>query len=452
MRMEELPPSLLVEILSRLTDSTDLVRCRVVSKSLNAVSYDVRCVSLVCSMSRYLKSRSPETKHLVTPFKTVFKNLVRSSNNLESVSLGVDRALGGISFDDVEDESDDLYLTDFNFIKDWLPSVSHALKSFSVSDFWVQSCWRRSEALSLISSTCRNLVKLVVRNAWLSVDGLCSMPTLAILTLEFVRLDDEDLSRINSCFPNLTQLNLIGVGGLKDPKINLSHLTTCQWSVSNAPLSLIICAPCLVDLNLKCIRPRLIVLDAPSLSNFDLSLENADELRFKNCANMQCLQLNVECLSIGFLRSMSHHCSMVKRLTLDLDGKTERGDVIEFGFDTLLEYFPSIIYLNLGYGAWRVMENSFRWGGLEDRIGMKSLKELVAHLVVNEMGYTLAFIFSVLDKCAKLSDVSLLVHRDVDSYVASNLISACRSKFPRVRWRWGIWKEGIKDTWVCNGI
>ncbi|KAG4999140.1 F-box/LRR-repeat protein [Glycine soja] len=450
--MEDLPASVLAEILSRFTDTTDVARCRVVSKSLNAASYEVRWLNLVCSMSRYLKSRSPETKHLVTPFKTVITNLVRRSGNLESVSLGVDRALGGVSFDDVEDEADDLYLTDMNFIREWLPSVSDALKSFSVSDFWVQSCWRRSEALSLISSTCRNLVKLVVRNAWLSVDGLCLMPTLTYLTLEFVRLDDEDLSRINACFPNLTQLNLIGVGGLKEPKINLLHLTTCQWSVSNAPLSLIICAPCLVDFDLRCIKPRLVVLEAPSLSNFSLSLENTDELRLKNCANIQCLQLSVECLSLGFLFSMFRHCSTVKRLTLDLVGRTEQVDVAEFGIDTLLVCFPNITYLNLGPRAWRVMENSFSRGGLEDGIGMKMIKELIAHLMVHEMGVTLAFISSVLDKSTELSDVSLLINRNVDSYVAGSLISACRSKFPRVRWRWGIWEEGIKDTWFSDGI
>uniref|UniRef100_A0A0R0JZW6 FBD domain-containing protein n=1 Tax=Glycine max TaxID=3847 RepID=A0A0R0JZW6_SOYBN len=362
-------------------------------------------------MARCRVSRSAETKHLVTPFNTVFTSLVRLSGNLESVSLSVDRALSGVSFEDVEDEADDFYLTDINFIREWLPSVSDALKSFSVSDFWVQSCWRRSEALSLISSTCHNLVKLVVRNAWLSVDGLCLMPTLTYLTLEFVRLDDEDLSRINAydedlsrinaCFPNLTQLNLIGVGGLKEPKINLLHLTTCQWSVSNAPLSLIVCEPCLVDFNLRCIKPRLVVLEAPLLSNFSLSLENTDELRLKNCANMQCLQLSVECLSLHFLFSMFCHCSTVKRLTLDL--------------------------------------NSFSWGGLKDGIGMKMIKELIAHLVVHEMG-------------TELSDVSLLIHRDVNSYLAGSLISVCRSKFPRVRLRWGIWKEGIKDTWVSDGI
>ncbi|XP_061347617.1 F-box/LRR-repeat protein At4g29420 [Gastrolobium bilobum] len=449
--MEELPPSLVIEILSRLTDTTDLARCRVVSKTLNASSYDVRSVTLVCSMSRYLKSRSPETKHLVTPFKIVFKELVRRTTHLDSVSIGVDRSLGGISFDDVEDESDDLYLTDFNFVKDWLPSISHGLKSLSVSDFWVQSCWRRSEALSLISSTCHVLAKLVVRNAWLSVDGLNSMPTLTNLTLEFVRLDDEDLSKINTCFPNLTQLNLIGVGGLKEPKINLLRLTTCQWSVSNAPLSLIICAPCLVDFHLKCIKPRLIVLEAPSLSTFNLSLENTDELKLINCSNIQCLQLNVESPSLALLLSMFRHCNTVKRLTFD---SVRRGqvEVTEFGLHTLLDSFPNINYLNLGPGAWYVMENSFCRGGLEDGIGMKTLKEFVAHLVVLEIEFTLAFISSVLDNCPKLSDVSLLIHRDVDSYVAGNLISACRSKFQRVRWRWGIWKEGIKDTWVSDAI
>ncbi|KAJ1438016.1 Leucine-rich repeat domain superfamily [Sesbania bispinosa] len=423
--MEELPSSLVVEILSRVSDSADLARCRLVSKSLNAASYDVRSVNL---------------------------DLIRRCRNLESVSLGVDRSLGGISFDDVEDESDDLYLTNPNFMKEWLPSISHALKSLSVSDFWVQSCWRRSEALSLISTTCHSLVQLVIKNAWLSVDSLCSMPTLTNLTLEFVRLDDEDLSRINTCFPNLTQLHLIGVGGLKEPTINLLHLKTCEWSVSNAPLSLIISAPSLVDFHLKCIKPRLLVLDAPSLSTFNLSIENTDELKLKNCTNIQCLQLDLECVALGFLIKMFRHCIMVKRLTFDLVRRPQQVEVTDFGLDTILEAFPNISYLNLGPGAWIVMETSFRRGGLQDGVGMKTIKELVAHLVVHDIEFTLAFIFSILDNCKKLVDVSLLIHRDVDSYVAGNLISACRGKFPRVRWRWGIWKEGIKDTWVSDGI
>ncbi|CAI8619699.1 unnamed protein product [Vicia faba] len=415
--METLPSPLLIEILTRLNDTSDLARCRLVSTAFNHASNEVRSLTLLCSMSRYLRSRSPETKHLVTPFKTVLKNLVHRSPDFESVSIGVDRSLGGVSFDDVEDESDDLHLTEFNFILDWLPCVSKSIKSLSISDFWVQSCWRRSKALFLISSTCYGLVQLVIRNAWLAVDGLCLMPALTNLTLEFVRLDDEDLNMINTCLPNLTQLNLMGVGGLKEPSINLSHLQTCQC----------------------------------------LSLENTDELVLKNCGNIQRLQLEVECLSLGFILSMFRRCIAVERLSLDFVRRTQivKGvevDQVEFGFDILLNYFPNMRYLSLGSGAWHAMESSFRRGSFENATGMKTLKELIAHIVVLEIDFTLAFIFSLLEKCTQLGDISLLIHSDVDLCVAGNLISTCRSKFPGVRWRWGIWKEGIKDTWVSGGI
>lgn len=142
--MEELPPSLIVEILSRLTDSADVARCRLVSKTLNALSYEVPFIHLFCTLSSYFKSRAPETKPLVTPFKAVFKSLVRNSRTLESVSMGVDKSLGSLIYDDVEDDSDDLYLTEVSFVKEWLPSIGGGLRSLSVSDFWVQSCWRGS--------------------------------------------------------------------------------------------------------------------------------------------------------------------------------------------------------------------------------------------------------------------------------------------------------------------
>lgn len=106
-----------VFFLSRLKDSTDLARCRLVSNTLNSASSEVRSLTLICSMSRYLNSRSPETKHLITPFKIVFNNLVLRSPNLESVTIGVDRSLVEMPFDDFEDESDDLHLTDFNFLR-----------------------------------------------------------------------------------------------------------------------------------------------------------------------------------------------------------------------------------------------------------------------------------------------------------------------------------------------
>lgn len=152
--MDDLPPPLLLDILNRLTDSADLARCRLISKSFNALSREVRSINLVCTLARYLKLRSPATKDRTTPFKTVFNSLVLNSPVVESISTGVDKSLGGITYDDVDDESDDLYLTGAGFVREWLPRVCRELRSLSISDFWVQSCWRRSDILALVSSCC----------------------------------------------------------------------------------------------------------------------------------------------------------------------------------------------------------------------------------------------------------------------------------------------------------
>ncbi|CAH1448940.1 unnamed protein product [Lactuca virosa] len=39
---------------------------------------------------------------------------------------------------------------------------SEMLKSLSISDFWIQSCWRRSDLLPLLSAYCHNLLELEV--------------------------------------------------------------------------------------------------------------------------------------------------------------------------------------------------------------------------------------------------------------------------------------------------
>lgn len=150
--MDDLPPELVVKILNRLNDSEDLARSRVASKRLNSLWREVRAVNLVCTLSRYSKSRSIA----VTPFKTIFKNLVEDSRNVRSVSIGVDKALSGMTFDDLaEEDSDELYLTDVEFVRVWLPRVRDDLETLSISDFWIQSCWRRSDVLALISSDCK---------------------------------------------------------------------------------------------------------------------------------------------------------------------------------------------------------------------------------------------------------------------------------------------------------
>jgi len=298
--------------------------------------------------------------------------------------------------------------------------------------------------------TGHRLLELEMKNAWLSVDGLKAMPTLTSLTLEFIRLDDEDLNKVNDCFPSLQVLNLVGVGGLKEPKIHLLHLRTCQWTVSNAPLSLTIFAPNLVRLELKCIKPRFLVLETPLLSDFHLSLEKADEFRVKEFPYLKTLQL--ESSSLCSLIGMFPSGKTIKKLKVESMKRAEPVKIAKFSLEALFDIFPNLSSLTLGPGAWSEVETCFCTGGLEGRTGMTVLKEIYAHLLVYDIDVTLSFIFSVLDKCVNLSDMALLIHRGVDSSVASNLISRCTADRPRVRWRWGTWKEGTKDSWVSDGI
>lgn len=154
--MDDLPSPLLLDILTRLADSADVARCRVASKTLNSVAPAIRSVDLHCSYNRYAKSRSPLTKSSITPFKQIFNKLISELPTVETVSIGVEKPLRLVAceYDDVDDEEDDLFLSDGGFVKEWLPKICGDLRSLSVSDFWVQSCWRRSDLLSLVSSCC----------------------------------------------------------------------------------------------------------------------------------------------------------------------------------------------------------------------------------------------------------------------------------------------------------
>lgn len=368
---------------------------------------------------------------------------------MDSVSIGVEKPLGGMSFDDVEDESDDLYLCDVGFVGEWLPSVCAQLRSIEISDFWIQSCWRRSEVLSLISSCCHSLHKLELKNAWLSADGLNAMPMLTSLTLGFIRLDDEDLSKVNSCFPSLQILNLIGVGGLKEPKIHLFHLRECQWAASNAPLSLTILAPNLIKLKLECVKPRALVIDAPVLSDFHLSIEKASNLVVnKDFRDLKTLYVESPCLYTLF--GQFRYGRSINSLTVDSSKWAQSAEMADFNLERLLDAFPNAQSLTLGPGSWLETGTCFHTGGSE--VCVVGTKKITAHLSVIDVESTLSLILFVLERCAKLTEMALLIHHEVESTAADNLRSRCMAHSARVRWRWGFWKEGMEDAWVTDGI
>lgn len=288
-----------------------------------------------------------------------------------------------------------------------------------------------------------------MKNTWLSVDGLNPMPKLTNLTLEFLRLDDEDLNKVNECFPGLQVLNLIGVGGLKEPKIDLKCLKICHWTISNAPLSLAILAPNLVELKLECVKPRSLILEAPSLSDLHLTIEKAEEFKVKD---FPCLKsLHLESLNPFSLMGKFGSRGTIRILELDVP-KRKEPVTSTISIDILFDSFPNLSSLKLGPGAWSEMEALFSSGGLESKVEMNGLKDITAHLVIDEIEATLAFMSFILDRCSNLSHMAVLLHGEVGPRIASKFISKCRADWPRVRWRWGFWKEGTNDSWVSDSV
>ncbi|KAI7753697.1 hypothetical protein M8C21_003103, partial [Ambrosia artemisiifolia] len=422
--MDKLPEPLLLEILSRLNDSSSVARCRLVSPTFNSLSTHLRSINLNCSLTRYIKSRSNPTNcsEPITPFKTIFLNIISSLRVVESVCIGTEKVMREVSYDDVEgeDEADDMYLTDGGFVGKWLPLVCKELKVLSVSDFWVQSCWRRSDLLPLVSQYCHKLIELEVKNAWLSVDNLNPMPMLT---------NDEDLTEFNKCFANLQVLNLIGVGGFKQPKIHLLNLKTCHWAVSNAPSSLALVTPNLITLKLECIRPVSLYIDAPKLSDFHLAFDHADAFSVKSFPVTQT----------------------VESLTVDSRNWTRGVEKYsEFTLEKVFAVFPNTSSLCIKSSAWLELESSYNLLG-RDWDGRKGFKKLCVYLLLVDPSLSFSSVACVLDQCIGLVEVSLLIHRDVVSTVLKSFVSKCTARWSKLKWRWGVWKEGMEDSSIPDG-
>lgn len=286
------------------------------------------------------------------------------------------------------------------------------------------------------------------------MDGLTPLPKLTSLTLEFIRLDDEDLNKINTCFPSLQVLHLLGVGGLKDPKIKLLHLKTCHWTVSNVPLTLSIFAPCLEKLKLRCIKPRSLILEAPLLSDFSLSIVQADSYEFAHLSNLRSLQLSSP--NLCSLIEAFPSCSAVENLTLNSlwikdsnSGGTLTGNTCP---EILFKNFPSVSSLtvgpgSVGFGFW------FQGLGCENQPWdeISWLKELTLYLAVFEIGITESSISSVLSKSSNLEEMTVLVHEDVDLKLARSGLLRLSSHWSRVRWKMGTWKEVEEAAFDSSG-
>ncbi|KAL7591549.1 hypothetical protein Lser_V15G32902 [Lactuca serriola] len=439
--MDNLPESLALEILSRLDDSETVACCRMASKTFNSVFPGLQFINLQWRLKWYLESRSSvssssSSSRFTPSLQRVFLNLVSNLSALESVRIGVENPPLDVMNADVEDDGDDLHITDDGFVKEWLPRVSGALKLLSLSDFWVQSSRRRSEVLSLISAHCQNLIELELKNAWLAVQNMNAMPMLTSLTLELIRLDDKNLTELNTCFPNLQVLNLIDVRGLKMPMIHLLNLKTCHWTVTDSPSYICIIAPNLLTLGLECRSPAALYIEAPLCYNLHLALDHLNRFAVKRFQKLKNVQL--ECSNIRSLIRKLHRLETVETLTLDI----RAGGNSKFNLEVLFCTFPNITSLCFKPRVWSEFEV---WCG---DIGLKGVKRFCGYLSVIDPLMTFALVDCVLEECFNCVEISLLIHRGVPSNVSKHFITKCMAQWPDLKWGWGIWKEGREDSWI----
>ncbi|PWA70793.1 hypothetical protein CTI12_AA203370 [Artemisia annua] len=276
-----------------------------------------------------------------------------------------------------------------------------------------------------------------------------SMPMLTSLTLESVRLDDKRLVRLNKCFPNLKFLNLIGVSGLKAPCIHLLNLKTCHWTVPDSLFSLTLITPNLSTLSLECIKSTRLHVEAPKLFHIHLDIERRN-FEIKKFENLKTVWLKSR--NIGALFETFELAETVKNLTLDTrDWPRGATGSSNFMVKRVFNVFPNVSSLCIKSNVWLGFEACYRplyWETWDVR---QALKTFSAYLLLVYPSVTISCVSDVLDGCMGVSEVSLLIHGDVDSTVSKSFISRCMTQCrPGLNWRWGIWREGMEDSWITD--
>jgi hypothetical protein len=259
------------------------------------------------------------------------------------------------------------------------------------------------------------------------------MPNLTHLALEFILLDDENLSTLNKCFPCLLTLNLVGVGGLKNPKIHLSQLKTCHWEVSNVPESLVIHAPNLVYLELKCVRPEILILDTPSVSTLKLTIDKLGPTvqvdGFASLTNLRIESPNLNSLLKVFVNNRE-----ITTLDLELPSSKNSFALYEavnpelFSRTTEVKLSPRFSYELMRHIVFSMTSYDCR----------SCLKKLLVHMPPSIL--TACPFVPLLNNCAPSCEVTVLFHADSSYNARQAAASVWPLGFPDITWQWGTWQ------------
>jgi hypothetical protein len=156
--LDALPAAVLAEILGCVADAGEIAASRLASRAL--LSASCLCPRVrVCAADR--ARRRHEGGGGTLPFRASLANVAALlGSRLRSLALD---AADGQGFPDdamwVEqgefDEADDLHLTSTEAVTAWAATeAGPVLREVEIADYWPQACWRKAEALPLISHFC----------------------------------------------------------------------------------------------------------------------------------------------------------------------------------------------------------------------------------------------------------------------------------------------------------
>jgi hypothetical protein len=146
--LDALPAAVLAEILGCVADAGEIAASRLASRAL--LSASCLCPRVrVCAADR--ARRRHEGGGGTLPFRASLANVAALlGSRLRSLALDAMWVEQG-EFD----EADDLHLTSTEAVAAWAATeAGPVLREVEIADYWPQACWRKAEALPLISHFC----------------------------------------------------------------------------------------------------------------------------------------------------------------------------------------------------------------------------------------------------------------------------------------------------------
>lgn len=190
--------------------------------------------------------------------------------------------------------------------------------------------------------------------------------------------------------------------------------------------------PYLLTLRLECAKINEIYVEAPMLYHFHLAHDCPHVFEVKMYKNLKTISL--KSLYIDSLLSNFWGKDYLGYLTLDL-GNVEKGCMgkTKFTLWKVFSVFPKVSSLCIYSSALLELENSSNSRGEQIPGRWKGLKTFRAYLLLVDPALTFSRVACVMNECICLSEVSLLIHHDVDDNVSMSFMSSSMALWPGLK-------------------